>query len=247
MQANVDEGNECYPYGEQSTVTEIVNNFVEAADVPEHAAEPFVELVEGMADQLEETEQDAAQARERARKAEAKVEELETELSQHREESAKERANTKKRVTELEEAEDGDSGGDTPTPNGGNPSIQEPETPLEEVVQLPEHLAEENLSRNQERARFVARDVHQYARSVPAGRALKSSELRRVLAASEDGSIHTETVSRVIDFLTELGKEEVNLRETQGGERVVVFTDEIVKRIVAFHNTNHGVVAQGEA
>jgi len=135
--------------------------------------------------------------------------------------------------------------GRTP-PDGEQTALHKPETPLEEVVQLPEHLAEENLSANQQRARFVARDIHEYARSVPAGRVIKSSELRRVLTAGEESSVHTETVSRVIGFLTDLGKDDVKIRETQAGERVVVFTEEIVKRIVAFHNANHGVVSEGK-
>jgi len=228
-------------------LVEIVKEQSETIERQSEAIEELREEKEEIHSQLDETGQEAAQARERAREAEERVAELEEELSQHRAESAKERAKTKKRVTELEEAEEADTGDETPTPNGGNPSTQEPETPLEEVVQLPEHLADENLSANQQRARFVAKDIHEYSRSVPAGRVIKSSELRRVLTASEEGRVHTETVSRVISFLDDLGQESVKLRETQAGERVVVFTEEIVKRIVAYHNTNHTVVSEGEA
>jgi predicted transcriptional regulator len=106
---------------------------------------------------------------------------------------------------------------------------------------------EDSLSANQQRARFVAKDIHEYTRSVPAGRVIKSSELRRVLSAKKEGRIHTETVSRVIDFLTDLGQDDVQVRETQQGERVVVFTDKFVKRVVAYHNTNHSVVREGGA
>ena len=197
------------------------------------SGEELGQLVEGIA-------QESAQARESARTNEA-------ELSEARSESAKERAEIKQRVTALEESEEeADSDGMNPTPDGEQTALHKPETPLEEVVQLPEHLAEENLSANQQRARFVARDIHEYARSVPAGRVIKSSELRRVLTAGEESSVHTETVSRVIGFLTDLGKDDVKIRETQAGERVVVFTEEIVKRIVAFHNANHGVVSEGK-
>jgi hypothetical protein len=51
----------------------------------------------------------------------------------------------------------------------------------------------------------------------------------------------------VIDFLTDLGQDDVQIRETQQGERVVVFTDDLVKRVVAYHNTNHSVVSEGGA
>jgi len=173
--------------------------------------------------------------------------ELKEELSQHRDESARERAEIKQRVTVLEEDEEPDSSDETPTPEPGETTIREPKTALEDVIQLPEHLAEENLSENQQRARFVARDAHEYTRKVPAGRVIKSSELRRVLTAREEETVYTQTVSRVIDFLTELGGEDVRVSETQAGERVVVFSDEVVKRIVAWHNQSNGVVTEGGA
>jgi hypothetical protein len=94
---------------------------------------------------------------------------------------------------------------------------------------------EESLSANQQRARFVTKDVHEYTRSVPAGRVIKSSELRRGLSARKEGRIHTETVSGVTDFLTDLGQDDVQVRETQQCERVV-----------AYHNTNHTVVSEGD-
>jgi len=51
------------------------------------------------------------------------------------------------------------------------------------------------------------------------------------LTASEETQIYTQTVSRVIEFLDELGGEAVKVRDSQQGERVVVFTDAIVERI----------------
>jgi len=241
------------PEGLESSLTsdgstdEKVNALIEAVERQSEAIEELREENGELHTRLDETEAEAAQARERAREAEGRVEELEEELSQHQAESAKERAEIKQRVTTLEESEESGEREETPTPNTEDTTIQEPDTPLEEVVQLPEHLAEENLSANQQRARFVARDIHEYARSVPAGKVLKSSELRRVLTASEEGRVHTETVSRVLSFLDDLGQGDVKIRETQAGERVVVFTEEIVKRIVAYHNANHTVVSEGEA
>jgi TolA-binding protein len=245
------------PEGQKSSLTtgdsieQAINSLVDAIDAPESTVSPFIELVEGMSHRLEEVEQNATQAQERARKAEAKVEELEAELKEERETRAKESAQDRKRITEVEErldsVEEGGSPDTNPTPQGQKTPSHEPDTPLEEIVQLPEHLAEENLSANQQRARFAAKGIHEYSRSVQAGRVIKSSELRRVLSAGEEERVYTQTVSRVIDFLTDLGQDDVNLRETQAGERVVVFTDEIVKRIVASHNRSNGVVTEGGA
>ena len=151
-------------------------------------------------------------------------------------------------VTTLDSmaSEEPASGDKSPTPEEREDAFHEPKTPLEDVIRVPEHLVEDSLSANQARARFVAKDVHQYSRSVPAGRAIKSSELRRVLSARDGGRTYTETVSRVIEFLDELGKDSVAVKETQSGERVVVFTDEIVKRIVAYNNQSNTVVTGGE-
>jgi flagellar biosynthesis GTPase FlhF len=249
MSINTAEG--LSPY-DSSAVSQIVEQFTESIDAPESAVSPFVDLVEGMAHQLDETAQDAAQARERAREAEARVEELETELAEHRETRAKESAEDRQRIHRVEERitsveeETPDSGDETPTPEAEETALHKPETALEEVVRLPEHVAEKNLSANQQRARFVAKDIHEYSRSVPAGRVIKSSELRRVLSAGEEGRIYTETVSRVIQFLGELGQDSVKVRETHEGERVVVFTDEFVKRVVASKNQSNTVVAGGK-
>jgi len=117
------------------------------------------------------------------------------------------------------------------------------------VIRVPEHLVKESLTANQQRARFVAKDIHEYTQSVPAGRAIRSSQLRQVLTAGEDGQIYTETVSRVIRFLDELGDDAVQIRETQRGERVVVFDDTFVNRVQAYHHaqqaSNTVVTGQG--
>ncbi|PHQ38968.1 hypothetical protein DJ69_08725 [Halorubrum persicum] len=208
------------------------------------------ETIDTLVEVVKEQSEAIAELQRESERKDERIAELEEQLSEQQSESARERAEIKQRVTALESEEsdeEPDSGDETPTPEAGETTIQEPETPLEDIVQLPEHLAEENLSANQQRARFVARDAHEYTRSVPAGRAIKSSELRRVLSAGEDGTVYSQTVSRVIDYLDKLGDEDVKVSETQAGERVVVFTDEMVKRIVAYHNRNNGVVTEGGA
>lgn len=53
------------------------------------------------------------------------------------------------------------------------------QTPLETICALPEHIADDELSANQERARFIAADVHDYAKKVPAGLVIDSSTIRK--------------------------------------------------------------------
>jgi len=248
MSSNTTEGIQSYPHDQRSTVTEAIASFVEStaealaqSDAPESAVSAVRESGEELAQTVGETV---------ARQSE-ELEELRGELKEERETRAKEAAQDRKRITEVEErldsVEEGGSPDTNPTPQAGQTTIQKPETPLEEIIRVPEHSVQEHLRANHQRARFVAKDVHEYTRSVPAGRVIKSSELRRVLSAHEEGAtIHTQTVSRVIERLDDLGKESVKVRETQECERVVVFTDEFVKRVVAFHNSNHSVVAHEE-
>ncbi|WP_336365173.1 hypothetical protein [Halalkalicoccus salilacus] len=48
-----------------------------------------------------------------------------------------------------------------------NTRAQNAETPLERICALPEHVADRELTTNQERARFIARDVCDYAEKAP--------------------------------------------------------------------------------
>lgn len=146
-------------------------------------------------------------------------------------------------IAEID-ATEGGSGDATPTPGAEQSRTQ---TPLERVCALPEHSVADNLTSNQERARFVAQGIHDYGRRVPAGIGIRSSEIRRVLSASEESAIHTQTVSRVMDFLDELGGDDVRIKTTRSGERTVVFTEEIVERITAVVTGEDGPPVIGEA
>jgi polyhydroxyalkanoate synthesis regulator phasin len=181
---------------------------------------------------------------------ESQLAELEAELRKERETRAKADAEDRKRIheveTQVEEATDDDTTVASTDPDAESattatdPGVQPPETPLEDIVRIPEHLVKDSLTANQQRARFVAKDVHEYTQRVPAGRAIKSSALRRVLTASEDTTIYTQTVSRVIDFLDELGDDAVKVRESKQGERVIVFTEAFVERVQQYRRRDAG-------
>jgi len=176
-----------------------------------------------------------------------RIDELEDRLDDEQTQRGKDDAELRGRITDaenrLDAVEEDDSDSSNPTPIGEKDDSTGTQTPIEDVIRIPEHLVEDSLTANQQRSRAVAKDIHQYSRSVPAGRAIKSSELRRVLSAQSDGGpTHTETVSRVMTMLEDLGKESINVRTSQSGEKVVVFDEDLVRRIVA-HQNNHGVVA----
>lgn len=116
------------------------------------------------------------------------------------------------------------------TTNTQNETSRSPQTPLERVVGLPEPIADTELTANQERARFIARDVQDYAERVPAGFSITSSALRKVLKAKDGTTPHTQTVTRVIEFLEDLGGDGVDVVKRRGTKRVV-FTPEAVERL----------------
>lgn len=100
-----------------------------------------------------------------------------------------------------------------PTPEGGKTTGQQHETPIEQVVAMPESVVEDQLTANQERARFVASSITDYATKVQTGDyTLTASDLRSVLRAAYDTS-HSETVDRVRTIIADLGGDEIEIQE----------------------------------
>lgn len=182
-----------------------------------------------------------------------RIEELETELADEREERTLDVANDRKRLTDVEdrlsEVEESGSNGGNPTPETDKNGSTDPQTPLERVCAFSEDVAERELTANQSRARFVARDITDYADSVPAGYAIRSGDIATVLRAGTDCRGRTQTVSRVIDFLDDLGGDGVEIVERRGTKRVV-FTEETATRLERFGeqsppNESHNAVVIG--
>lgn len=241
MTTNTTEGIQSYSHETDGSIREIVTSFVdEVADAlvqagaSQNAVQAVQESGEGLASSVEQIEEDTAQAHSRARKAEARVDELEAELKDERETRAKESAEDRQRIHRVEEritsVEEGGSSGATPTPEAGKTALHKPETPLERVCAFDEETADRELTANQSRARFIARDLTDYADSVPAGYAIRSGDIATVLRAGTDCRGRTQTVARVMDFLSDLGGEGVEIVERRGTKRVV-FGPETTRRL----------------
>lgn len=129
-----------------------------------------------------------------------------------------------------------DMEGEEPDSQDQNPRGETEQTPLEEVVSLPEELAEDELTANQERARFLAKDVTDYAQKVPAGLVIDSSIIRKVIKAKEGERPHTQTVARVMEFINDLGKEGTNLVKRRGN-KMVSFSKELVRKLERANHT----------
>lgn len=149
--------------------------------------------------------------------------------------------------TKLEDLEDRLADGDLSDASDQEDATVETETPLEDVVALPEQIAEEKLSPNQQRARFVASDVPSYGDRTQAGWSLSTSEVRRVLRAGTDCDGHDETIRRVMTFVDELGKDGTKLRK-KNGERKVFVDERTAKRLQQLGSLEtHVSVSRAEA
>ena len=165
------------------------------------------------------------------------LQQLKNEQTETRRQQAEDRqriSNVEETVEEISDTVDADNeGGETvstdhePHPNDGET------TSLEQICGLPEHIVDDNLTANQKRARSVARRISEYGKSVPAGIAITSSRIKRVLTAQEDSTIHRQTVKRVADFLKQFGDGEVKIKETQSGKTTVVFTEQLVDAVTS--------------
>jgi len=158
-----------------------------------------------------------------------KIEQLEQRLDDQADRQARETANNRKRISAIEDRE-ADKTDDNPHSQDGENGVVEPETPLEQVCELDESTAEQQLTPNQKRARFIAQNPTDYFSKVPAGYAIDSGEIGKVLRAGTDCDGHTATVSRVMGFLDDFGESDVKVVRRRGTKRVV-FTAELVDRL----------------
>ena len=152
-----------------------------------------------------------------------RINELETELAEHKDHTGREFADVRARITETENRQTQPNSEDTTSGvDEKETGSQAQKTPLERICSLPEHMVARELTANQERARFIAKDIHDYAEKAPAGLVIDSRAIKRVITAKEGTRPHTQTVARVMDFLDDLGKQDVQQKKRRGKKLVVV-------------------------
>jgi hypothetical protein len=150
-------------------------------------------------------------------------------------------------VVELESRmEDGDLADDADA--GAAPDVPR-ETPLENLVALPEDVAEQSLSKQDKRARFIAMDARDYGDKCIDGRIITAGRSGRTLAAGLDVDPHPEKVRRVMKRLKELGKDSTKLRKKNGEKRINIDEAAVdrLERHAEMDHADHDVVNRGEA
>ena len=100
-------------------------------------------------------------------------------------------------------------------------------SPLAQLIDVPLERAKEQLTANQVRARTVAQRAIELGKKTQAGIVLKSEDIAEYL---EERSInpHTETIRRVMDYLDDLGKNDVE-DTIHKGDRLLIFDPERVQ------------------
>lgn len=221
MQANTPTANSRYDSDVAQTVSTFVDSVTDAlASV--NADREVIKHVEDAGNAVTDAvEQEVQQKNE-------EIEELKENLDGERDRRSAEIEGCHSRISNVkEDLDSGEADSSDDNPNGED----EETTALERICALPEHVVKDNLTSNQQRARSVARRIREYGKSVPAGVAITSSRIKRVLTAQEDTQIHRQTVSRVADFLERFGDGAVEIKETRGGKTTVVFDQQLVKDV----------------
>ena len=179
--------------------------------------------LEAVCDRLEKLTERVDELEAELERKDERIDELEDELAAYKDFAGSEFADVRGRITDVEEqAQAAQVPSDEPT-DADDPTHSQPsETPLERICSLPEHVADRELTANQERARFIARDVRDYAEKAPAGLVIDSQTIKKVITAAEGKKPHTQTVARIMNFLEKLGKDEVKQTKRRGKKLVVV-------------------------
>ncbi|KYH24006.1 hypothetical protein HAPAU_40850 [Halalkalicoccus paucihalophilus] len=194
--------------------------------------------LEAVYEQLEALTDRVAELEAEVERKDDRIEELEAELTEYKRFAGSEFADVRGRITEVEDQtqELETTLQETPTATttvdaeeNGASQTTTTETPLERICTLPEHVVDRELTTNQKRARFIARDVQDYAERAPAGLVLDSRTITKVLTAMEGTKPHTQTVARVMNFLEKLGKDEVEQTKRRG-KKLVVINEEAADR-----------------
>ena len=110
--------------------------------------------------------------------------------------------------------------------NDRSGSQEDGRSPLAQLIDLSAEKASEVLSENQERGRRVAQRARELGTNTPEGLVVRSSDIATQLRRWGE-SAHSETVSRVMDFVTDLGRNDVHSKMHKG-KRILVFDPERV-------------------
>ncbi|WP_122090398.1 hypothetical protein [Halalkalicoccus subterraneus] len=211
-------------------MTEPTSTSTDSTATDQPATETEESTLASVCEQLEALTDRVAELEGQLERKDDRIEELEAELTEYKRFAGSEFADVRGRITDVEdqtkelettlqETPDATTTVDVEETDSQTTTT---ETPLERICTLPEHVTDRELTTNQKRARFIARDVTDYAEKAPAGLVLDSQTIAKVITAAEGSKPHTQTVARVMNFLEKLGKDDVEQTKRRGKKLVVV-------------------------
>lgn len=103
---------------------------------------------------------------------------------------------------------------------------------LEQIVRLPDKIAQEALSKNQLRARAIVRDLKSVEwDTTMQGKVVESSAIRDKLRETYSKA-HHQTVARVMEFIADMGGEQVELFQSQDdGRNKLSFETDLIDQL----------------
>lgn len=183
-------------------------------------------------ERVSELEETVSEQQETIEEQDDRIDSLEGELSAYREENERDKADIRGTLTDADERASAnlnvidklntkvkEISGELERVNGGRSS-------LEQIVRLPDEIATESLSKNQLRSRAIASEITSvdwdhamHGRKVIDSRAIRN-KLRETYSKA-----HHQTVGRVMEFLDEMGGEDVRLKQGRKRKKLVFEPD----------------------
>lgn len=200
-------------------------------EVPKDEFTQLVERVETVEEELEAERRAREETEALAEALQKRVTNIKAEFKEYREQNELDKARIRQDITALTEEEDEEDEESESTPSG--------ETVMEQIVSYSEEAVQQHLTANERRARFIAKDITDYAKKAPAGFVITSTTIRKIVKAVEGKRPHTQTVTRIIDFLEDFGEGQITVQKRRGKKRVA-FTKELVQRLQANHSRCDG-------
>jgi hypothetical protein len=165
--------------------------------------------------------------------------ELRSELHEYRSDNERDKADIRSSLHSLKEAVKPAIGMAESHKIDGEGGVQSEQTttryresPIEQVCGFPEEMARKQLTQNEQRAQYIALRIKSFATNPQQGGfSLKSHKIKHILD-EYDTSSHTETVSRVMDFLKDFDRDsEIKTKITEDGKKLVWFDIDLVNRL----------------
>lgn len=168
-----------------------------------------------------------------------RINKFEDELADHMDHTGREFADVRARITDVENQQtQPDSTDSTPKGlTGRKPGRRTNRHRLSGSARSRNTLPSAN-SRPIKSARFIAKDVHDYAEKAPTGLILDSQTIKKVITAAEDKKPRTQTVARIIDFFEDLGQDDIEVTKRRG-KKLIVINPEVADRL-AYHDRYDG-------